>query len=175
MPFDERHDFLDSTDPGLVRRQYFDPPPLRLGETAIHSKKVGRKQTGFITPRRGPDLQHHVPLVIRVFWDEQDLDLGEQGISTGLELLELLAGQLFQLGVAPRFLGDLPGLGRLLDDLLVLAKPLDQQLDAGHGLGVLAIDDGIGLDGWIADERHQLVVTHLDGSEFFKHVRRAWG
>ena len=68
-----------------------------------------------------------------------------------------------------RVLHQLFGRGELRDDVLVLAKALDERLHFGQRLRVRTELRRVRLDGGIGHLGHQLLVLRLDGREFVEH------
>ena len=80
--------------------------------------------------------------------------------------LELFLRELAHVGV----LHQLFGRGELRDDVLVLAKALDERLHFGERLRVRTELRRVRLDGGIGHLGHQLLVLRLDGRQFVEHA-----
>ena len=85
-------------------------PALALREARVHAEDLGREERGLVAAGAGADLEQDVLLVVRVLGDEEEADLGVQGVAAGLERAQLLVGHLAQLGV---------GLARIISWTLV--------------------------------------------------------
>src|SRR4029077_19013538 len=96
---DERDHLLEPTEAGRARREHLDAPPLPLGVARVHAEKLGGEETRLVAAGAGADLEHGVPLVVRVLREQELLQRGVEGLEATLERGQLGAPQLPQLDV----------------------------------------------------------------------------
>ena len=171
---DRRNDFLEAADAGVVARHDLDAPALPLGELAVHAEQLGREQRRFVAAGAGANLEHHVLFVVRILGHQQLLELANQHLAAPDQRLELLLRQLLHVGV--RGAGQLLGLGDVARDGLVLAEALDDRLDLGEELRLLAVLGRIALDLGRAELLHELLVLPFDRPQACQtYLDCAWG
>src|SRR5690606_35841715 len=105
---DDGDDLLDAARRGLAHRGDLHLPALGLGVAAVHAEEIGREERRLLAARPRADLEEDVALVVGILGQEEDLDLAFDLGDLGLELGELLGGELAQLGIGERglVLGD---------------------------------------------------------------------
>jgi hypothetical protein len=86
-----------------------------------------------------------------------------------LEAADFLRGQRFEIRIGRG--GELLRVAHLALRDCVGREPLDQRVDLGELLRVLAVRRWIGLNGRIAHEPGELLVPRLDRFQFFTNVR----
>jgi hypothetical protein len=86
----------------IAPREHLDLPTACLGVAREHPEEVGREQGRLLAAGARADLEDGVPLVVRILREEQELELGLEGVALGLVDAELLTRQLAQLGVVER-------------------------------------------------------------------------
>ena len=67
--------FFEAAVLTFVGTKNFDFPATRLRVTAVHAEQVTSKNCRFITTSTGAHFNKRVTLVIRVFWQQQHLQL----------------------------------------------------------------------------------------------------
>ena len=154
--------------PVSFERHHLELPAVTLGELAVHPEQLGRKQRRFVAARAGADLEHDVPFVVRIFRDEEDLQIGDERFAAGDQAFELFLRQLAHVRIGAG--GELFGLGDVARDGLVLAEALDGRFDFRERLRVLPVDGRIALDLGRADEPEQLLVLLFNGGQLINHV-----
>ncbi len=122
---DAEGDLLEAARVALARVDLVDLPLLQLGVARVHAVQVAREDRRLVTAGARPDLDDDVLVVVRVAREEHDLELVLEHREPGLELLDLLGGELPHLGVA-LLLEQLPGLVQLLRRRQVLARLLGE-------------------------------------------------
>ena len=145
------------------------PPPLSLGSSDVSTLPalplgVARVHAEQIRRRTAPPRRRRCRRGFRARrswrrWDpsgtSRTLISASSASRRRLERLQLLLRELAHVGILEQLLG----LGDLLDDLLVLAECVDQRLNLGERLRVLAELRVVGLDGRIGHLGHQLLVA----------------
>ena len=151
-------------------RHHLDLPALALGVARVHAVEVAREQRGFVAAGAGADLEDRVLAVARILRQEQDLDLLLVVPRLLLELAQLFARQLAQLGIGLG-LGHLLGLREVFCELLVRAPRRDERIEVGvlarelQELGAL-VDD---LGG--AEQRADFFVATLERRHLVFEIR----
>ena len=166
LPFDERDDFLDAAAAVSLRFRTSMLPALPLGVARVHAEQVRREQRRLVAAGAGADFEHDVLRVVGILRDEQDLDLGEQRVARRLRAPSISSC------ASSRMSGSLSsscGGVDLRDDFLVAAEMLDQRLDLGQRLGVLAEPGVVALHRRVGHLRHQLLVARFFGGQFVEH------
>ena len=129
--------FLEATDASVAARHHVEFPALALGVLRIHAEQLAREQRSLVAAGARANFEHDVLLVVLVFRDEQNLEVGDECVSSRLQPFELFLRQFAHVGVARR--RQLLGLLEVVHDGLVFAEPLDRRLDVRQRLGLLAI------------------------------------
>ncbi len=165
---DRRDDFLQAADVGVAARHHLDPPPLPLGELAVHPEELGREKPGLVAAGAGADFEHDILRVVRILRDEQDLQVGEQRVALRVQGLQFFPREVAHVRIAA---GDEPfGLGDVVHGRLVLAEALDERLDFGERLGELPVLGRIALHLGRAEPAHQFFVSPFFRCQFVEHT-----
>ena len=99
VALDPERDLLEAAALGLVRVDLLDLPLLELGVARVHAVEVAREDGGLVTARAGADLDDDVLVVVGVAREHHHLELVLELGQPGLELLDLLGGELLHLRV----------------------------------------------------------------------------
>ena len=144
VPFDQRCDRLDAPDAGVVAVHDLHLPAAGLGVPLVHPEELGREERGLLSSGARADLDEDVARIVRVAWDEEELQLpfdlsepfGQAGALRGGHLVELFARgeRLDELARALELPGDPAVLFVLRDDRLELGERL---LRVAHGAMIL--------------------------------------
>ena len=84
----------------LVFRQYLDTPALTLGIAAIHAKQITSKYRRLITAGTGAHLEKHIAPIVRIFGQQQAVQLLFQLYQLRLAGRSVLFSHLTQIRVA---------------------------------------------------------------------------
>jgi len=166
-PLDRRDHFFQAADAGIAARHRLEPPPVALGEHAVHPEELGGEQRRLVAAGAGADFEDDVLLVVRILGDQQNLELRQERLPPRDERLQLLFGELAHVRVAGG--RQLFGLRDVADDGLVLAEPFDERLDLGQRLRVLPVLGRIALHLGRAEEAHQVLVALFFRCELVEH------
>ena len=96
---DPENDFLVAADSCLVVIENFGLPALPLREAGIHTEKVRREKSGFLSSRTSPDLHDDAFLIVGVLRQEEDLYLLFQLAEKGLLLRKFVPRKLGHVGI----------------------------------------------------------------------------
>ncbi len=131
---DRDDDFLVSSQVDLVLAHDFHLPVALLGIAAVHAEQVACEQRGLVAADAAANLHDDVPLVVRVFREQQNRELVIELLFLRHEVCELLLNEVAHLVV--RLLGKHRlVLGNAARDILVHAEALDD----GRELRVLLV------------------------------------
>jgi len=167
VALDQSDDLLVATEAGVAAAEHLDLPALFLGVAAVHAEQIGGEQRRLFPPGSGADFEHGVALVVRVLWQEKDLELRLELGRALLERRQLLFGELADLRVV--------GLEQILVPVDVVAQFLPlavgahDRLEAGALLRqatvVLLVTENLGID----QLPLELGVSALDVFQFLQH------
>src|SRR5450759_4842198 len=90
---------LETAQPGLVVAKNLGLVAMPLGPAGIHTEQVSGKQAGLIAPGARPDLDDDILVVVRVFQQQQALQLCLALFLLGPQALDLAARQLDHLRI----------------------------------------------------------------------------
>ena len=106
----------------------FHPPATRFGKTAVHPEQITGKNGRFVTTRTGADFQITVTLIVRIFWQQQDLQLLLQLLDAVFRSIQLILRHIAHFGIIEQLFG-----GR---QILLCLLPITETL---HHIGQLGI------------------------------------
>ena len=156
---DADDDVLDAALAGLAERHQLDLPALALGKARVQRYRSPANSAASSPPVPARISSMTLRSSFGILRDEQQLQLVGEALLADVEIVELLEREVAHLGIAA--LDQLFGAGDLGGDRLVLAVLLDERLDLGERLGLLAVLVGIALHLRGAERRHQLLVLGL--------------
>ncbi|MNS64817.1 hypothetical protein D3C71_741160 [compost metagenome] len=81
--------FFISTVLAFVGAHDFDTPAARFRIAAVHTEQIARKQRGFVTAGSGTHFDKRIALIIRVFRQQQNLELLLHLFRTSFGVLQL--------------------------------------------------------------------------------------
>ena len=121
---DQERDFLEPADFRGILRKDVHLPALALGIAAVHAEQVASKKRRLVAANAAANLHDDVPLVVRIFREQQNRELAIELLFLRHEVRELLLDEVAHLVV--RLLGKHRlVLGNAARDILVHAKAFD--------------------------------------------------
>ena len=160
LAFDVDDDFLDAALPGFAERHDLELPALPLGEARVHPIEIAGEERRLFAARAAADFDDDVLLVVGILGQEQHLELADQPIAARVEP-----------GAAPLRraracrhrcpAASSSACAISLGEGLVLAEFLDQRLEIGERLRLLAVLSRIVLHRRRAERGHQFLVPRL--------------
>ena len=165
---DQGNHLLEAPHPACGRAVHdLDLPAGGFREAGIHPEEVLRKKARLIPARSGPDLEENVLLIVRIPWQQQDLQPFRERFQGFLQLGQFFPDELLQLLVA------LPEQRLVLLDadpgFFIFAKGFDKRIEVGMLLGVFLIDPGLADNGRVAQKLFQIPVPGFDILQSRKH------
>src|SRR6185503_2377137 len=158
-------DFLRAAGAALTQVQNFHAPALSFRVPRIHAEQVRREQRGLVAARAGADLQNDVFQIVWILGDEEELQVRQQLIAARFERREFRLRELPHVRILQEFFGRV----ELRDDVLVLAKSIDERLEFRHRLRMRTKLRRVPLHAGVGHFGHQPFVLRLDGVEFVEH------
>ena len=167
--FDRGDDLLQAADAGVARRHQLDPPSLPLRVLAVHAEQLRGKDRRFVATGARANLQDDVPLVVGIFWDQQDLHVGKQRVAPGRERLDFLPRQLAACR-RRRTLASSSACARSRTTVLYSRKRATSVSISDASFACFRNSDESLCTWAVPSSVQQLVVPLLDRSQFIEHL-----
>ena len=168
LALDQHTGFLDTADTGIVGIHDLGFPSAAFRIAQIHTQKVLREQRSFFTAGAGTDFQNNILFIVRIFRQQQDLQLFLHLRYLIFIFGDLHLGELAQLLIAgiQHFLG-------FRDSLLclfVFPVFVDDRLHFSHLFDVFLPELLIVDDVRVRNFQRQFFVFFQYEIEFIKHL-----
>ena len=85
VAFEDGGNVFETADVGGGLGEDFDFPAVLLGEAEVHAEDLGDEERGLVSAGGGAELDDDVLVVVGVFGEEHDADVGFEGGEARLE------------------------------------------------------------------------------------------